>query len=144
MSGCGCVHISMYVFNFSVLIPFLCSSESIVSLMNTMCLSLLCTWEKFIRSCQPKMKTPPHETCHCLKWTQTDFLFVSACESSLLLWGRIPIPDATTHTRNPECFGLVDYCVFVKNKCIGWEWVCPSSGSDQSVLTVDTKDYVSY
>ena len=98
MSGCGCVHISMYVFNFSVLIPFLCSSESIVSLMNTMCLSSWCTWEKFIRSCQSKMKTPPHETCHCLKWTQNDFLFVSACESSLLLWGRIPIPDATTHT----------------------------------------------
>lgn len=31
-----------------------------MSLMNTMCLSSLCIWETFIRSCLLKMKTAPH------------------------------------------------------------------------------------
>lgn len=58
---CACAHILMCVFNFfgAVGIPLRFIRESVMSLMNTMCLSSLCTWEKFIRSPLLKVKTAP-------------------------------------------------------------------------------------
>lgn len=101
-----CVYIHVCIsFLCAVGIPLPSTSESIMSLMNTMCLSSLCTWKMFIRSCPLKMKTPPHADLPLFEidpnWFCQLLLFVSACESSLLLWGRISIPDTNTHTHTP-------------------------------------------
>lgn len=79
-----------------------------MSLMNTMCLSSLCTWEKFIRSCLLKMKTAPHvdPVCHCLNVTEIVSASITGCgyakvHSSCGVVCVIPEPSCT-HTAG--CF----------------------------------------
>lgn len=111
-------------------IPLPSTSESIISLMNTMCLSSLCTRETFIRSCPLKMKTPPHADLplfeidpnwFCQLYCSCPHVKVHFCCGA----GYLYLIQTQTH---PWMFWWGWLLFFVKSRCIGWRWVWPSSG----------------
>lgn len=110
-----CIYPCVYLIYLCCGDPLPFSSESIMSLMNTMCLSSLCscTWEMFIRS----RLLHRMEVCHFLKNDQNRVsqLYCLCMQVNSCCGLVYTITDANyTHTAWCFQFGEVDYCFLLR------------------------------